>query len=1109
MSTTSKPPSFSSTPTALSFIQAWKSTKDKPLDGEDPFALIVDVPTLYAFGNEGQLDLNAIKLGSDGTLSTLDPISPTVTGTIFSCAKGGSKIHSQSPSAAAAVVVGSTFCLFWNDESYGLSACITPTLPPSSSAPWYSVVLPPLIPGSRVGLDHQPQLECGKDQGCDVAACALGDETTVLVAAMSKGTGGLHVYIGAYEVNWAVAGQGTAPGTWSWSCLPGVSIPRYWDFSLSELLAPLSLSSEVLSQINGSLHMDWYSTADPKAKGVTSKGGVQNWLALTFYNPTAQCGYLCWLQLDTISSPLLALGKDVDGKPTTVYAYQIGNTPANPTTNYPAAPRITTPVNVKRDPSGAVRLYAGSRDQKGNPLLYAWTQPAQTYPGPNTPPDQDPAYPISAKTGSNTGDNLFADPTPPVPVYLISSNTVPTPLAKNPANEASPVYETIFCVRKSDGGDNSVILYVNREYGRMQQVNNSQAGQTPVDAVVRGIFDGPFPIPNENLLAFKGGNPNGNLVGNVLYGTVQGTGSARSLSIQGSVGIHWTEQASVGVGPAWDIAVSAGSGTMDTSTTETIVVNNVQQNANLDASTGKLIPKGNLAASAIDFQTSYYHWLVQDGANWKVSPWSAIWAVISAAPNSAATTIPFTPYSVDPGNLQSYTKEAWNANMRALGYPSDNYFDEVIIPNALRDSDGKLLTLSFSYTGDSNPADQSFEMLNTTVHELTWTFDSSFYYGSSGSASIDLFGLGEGVEYENLEGFTLDIEGSQTEQTQEQWGLFVSGLYIPWGKKPDRPVINKYNVTVYFLPASYLWMDELLKYGKPREVGSLDPNSQPWRVVYLVTSYEYSHSSSSPQPYPPPGSFQKPASPSMDGAVEYPIQAQPSVWSQNPGAALTYSVSFANASGEGPQAVQTPPGTMPGSGMCPQVTIPVDTSNPCPTTMRYLYRTIGAGPKQLVKIINDNKETSCYDDNPAYSFQPTSAPSFTGQWNGRSNLPYSKAFVPGNQVSYCLTYLFGESANGASGESAKGPYSNPSTVTWLSCPTLQVPLFPTDPVTGHLPVCTGRRIYRRTVDAYGHFIEDGVLAIQINDNTTTTDVDQGKAPTGTRDPRGAAKKAGA
>jgi len=976
-------------------------------------------------------------------------------------------------------------------------------------------------------------------------------------------------------------------------------------------LQSLNLSATQLGQITGTLHMDWYCTSVPGSQGVNPKGGgVMNWVALTFYNPTAQCGYVCWLQLDTISSPLLTMGPDMDGHATPIYAYQIGYTPAIPpsativltsvsvsggvaTYNYssytgtlpfigqqlvitgfmtagnngtfyitggslgssgsftvaavnqanethaaaansgsiPAIPAITTPVSVKRDPSGAIRFYAGS-NAGGSPLLYAWTQSAQVYPGPNTPPVPDPAYPFQC-TGSNIGTSLFDDPYPPVPAYLISTTAKPTPMAGNSTNQAYPVYETIFCVRKSDSGDNSVILFAGaREYGRVQQAS-VDAGSTPVNATLRGIFDAPFPIPNQNIKAFlKGKNnstPNGNTLATVYYGTTSEDSVTRTLSVQGSVGIMSSGQVSDGVGPAWDIAISAGGGTVDTSTTQEITVYNFPQTSSIASNSNSLVATSTIFATAMDITSTYYQWLVPatDG-NWVVPPTAMMCAVLAGAPDHDDKTIlSFNPYSVTAGDITSYTKEAWNATMSALGYPTNNYFDEVITPNAIA-------TLSVSVSvGSPQPSDDSVNFTTMNVHELTWTFDASIYAGISGNLSFDLFGLGEGLEYENLDGFTLDIEGTQSEEESQEWGFGFQDIFVPFveATDPNAPgTFQEYDVTMYFLPASSQWMNELLWGMKQTNQTALtpqqaDPNSQPWRIVFLVTGYTlYPQTQNAPSvTYPGTVQFGTINGSSISAPVseyEYSGSIYDSVWFQNTGdnpAKLSYSVAFANANAVG-TPVEMVSLAVVGFGMCPKVNIPVDNSSPCATTMRYLYRSIGGATPQLVKIINNNKDTWCYDDDPAYSFQndsgrpgPATAPTTINEpcyWDGRSNLNYSVAFVPGNKVSYCYTWLF------ANGESAQSPYSTPLVVTWWACPQVSLMncLFPTSGVgvsrPGTLPVCIGRRIYRTTVDQNNTVLENGVLVMQINDNTTTAVRDTDTPPNTYQTPAAAGAGAG-
>ena len=85
------------------------------------------------------------------------------------------------------------------------------------------------------------------------------------------------------------------------------------------------------------------------------------------------------------------------------------------------------------------------------------------------------------------------------------------------------------------------------------------------------------------------------------------------------------------------------------------------------------------------------------------------------SPNAYANTVE---------NIWSYTRDGWNTGMQKLGYPGDNYFDDVI---ALRDADGNYVNaVTFQVDGSANPylhfAWSPTSQIQSTVNVVTTNF---------------------------------------------------------------------------------------------------------------------------------------------------------------------------------------------------------------------------------------------------------------------------------------------------------------------------------------------------------------------------------------------------
>ena len=373
--------------------------------------------------------------------------------------------------------------------------------------------------------------------------------------------------------------------------------------------------------------------------------------------------------------------------------------------------------------------------------------------------------------------------------------------------------------------------------------------------------------------------------------------------------------------------------------------------------------------------------------------------------------------------------------------------------------------------------------------DITWSVDLSVWAGAGGGEEVSLFGFGEAFQAQVLAGFDLSASGSVTTSGQHEWGLGLSDYWVPPPPSVNNPNgsgnppgVLSYDWRVYFLPPSARWREEFLQYrSNPAiAVGNLpnpalecqvDPTCQPWRVVFEVVSYTMDQGPSYPSP---PGQAPVPGTPSVL-TWSLDLQGGSGAWVE--GETVTYSVSFFSGPNES-VLTASQPYTITGY-MCPELSLPVDSTGWA--SGRKIYRQFSSQQAPvLVGTILDNTTTEWIDADPLYNFDPPrqlGAPSGQG-WTARSNYPNSSVWVPGNQVSYALTYIY------PGGETAPGEWSAPVEVTYFAMPTLDnVPTW--TPPAVSFPACTGRRLYRQCTTAAGT-----VVVAEVDDNTTTTLVDQ-------------------
>ena len=388
--------------------------------------------------------------------------------------------------------------------------------------------------------------------------------------------------------------------------------------------------------------------------------------------------------------------------------------------------------------------------------------------------------------------------------------------------------------------------------GRVQKISSLVVNTTPQTEVlaVRGIFDGPFPAPGVQLIPYFGTNLS---FADVKYGTTQETSATRDQTSSYSFGSRFNEKVTKGVGPSVEASFKLTYGSLSSFSKATVAVADVTQQLIQGPDEHDIVANGTVFGNAMHIMADAVRFLIPDSENpgsYIVDLSSPIWARLWGAP-VGQVNIAYDPYAVAPGDVSSYTREAWNAKLQKLGYPTGTYFEDVVLPNAFEFPaiERKYLELSLS-VGSTSKA--SVDMSTVEIAKSRWTFDASIYAGFSAGEEVSLFGFGEGFEFQSLYGFETSQSSTKTTSKSEAWGISVNAAGLPPpASNVDKPngsnAVESYTVRVYFLLPSALWTKELLAFGARNLGNQLDPNSAPWRIVYEVSQYKLSNGVSYPR----------------------------------------------------------------------------------------------------------------------------------------------------------------------------------------------------------------------------------------------------------------------
>jgi len=690
----------------------------------------------------------------------------------------------------------------------------------------------------------------------DVSATAWGGDTLLVACANVKTNttnGQQCLYLGVYNT----ADMDVTSGTWAarWHHAFTAADLQGGDWGPAGAVTVKDLGAHV--------SMDWVSTG---AEDPNDTSAPPPYYLYLFVNPDSS-------QLNgAAASFLLPLAVDASGVPTPqvparlrLYVFQ---------QFVPAGTK--SPPTVIRDPAGRLTVHCfGGRNTQKQETLHTYTYTTSVPPGtPGYSDAGDAPFPnalASDGTGFTTASNATA---PAVAHYIDLARSQPVTV-DGKAGTGYPTHEFLLY-----GGTHVMAQVVPfgtaevlQNFASYQPCTNDPASGSCEDTkyIISGIFDSPMPVPNQNIVGFQleSDNPG---AGTVSYAYTTSTTEQNQSSFSLMGGFKSSGAFTKGIGPAWDIAFSAGPGSVTGSMTGTSQTRQQDHPSYYNVTQDKVgtgvQPLGLLSCATAHIETTAYRFIdaygnvISDATSDSSDP----------APKSATFTVtftggatpPFTPYAVIPGDLDSYMPDGINATMQDLGYQGADYFGEVIVANAYTFPDTQLKYFSLGWGTDGHQ-EETFQATSSSFTEQTWSLQNSDYAGVSGGGGASLFGEGFEMSWSVLAGVTISKSTQSTTTSGFQWGIKVSDTWGPpsWGDDSPtnslytgqfdawKAAMAGYTFLLYFLPvppaASGLpanaWTQELITY-LPRLTRQVFPNptyidssSGAWRICYAVTQY--------------------------------------------------------------------------------------------------------------------------------------------------------------------------------------------------------------------------------------------------------------------------------
>ena len=725
---------------------------------------------------------------------------------------------------ASEVVRDDTLYLFWAAQRQAILASSTKG-PASVDATWTAPLA--LITKSGYVISR-------RSTGCDISAVAFGDGG-VLVALPSAGNAGNGVYIGLFSPasrrpDSLVKTSDGSFGTWQ------ADADLYLEpAALTAIPQNGSAVTPTILDPGPSVSISWFPF-------IPSSGTDPQFCLLAFMTLSLlkEGQNLTWpaqlrLPLDPASgAPLM------QGAVTPLWMYD----DTNP----------LSPISATRDPASRLLGYAMSYRSMQS-FVYS------TYSVPENAP------PVITEIASAPSASV----TSPTAVFHIDTRN---PIegkngALNPDGSklAFNIYRFVFY-----GGSN-VMAQV--DYFGMAEIMPEITGTlTPAPNVpqpltrIKAIIEGPIPIPLANVIGFQfeSDNPDG---GDVTWGlnvthsnTFSGSGSI-------ALGVQDEGTTSTGFGPAWDISFSAGWVRNWARTSSETTVSSITQTsyAQTDPATkvgtglqveGTLVgtPPPNLTFTPARVVLANKT-IIGDPTSSSSADQAPRFGRITLAPmQGTESRYTYMPYMVDPGDLSSYTPEAINQRMAAaydkanLKRTWTNYFAEVMLPKGFVFSPSEpWLSFQFSLTG---PSLNGFTGMQSEYISDGFKMDAHIYAGVGWGVDFPSI---EDVSGSDMAGIDLSLSMNWGKTTETQTGINLTNWTFPvWGDQTSPYYINNqagwlnaitnYSFLLFFLPPpkddKSFWARELIALGGAslNPAANLDPSSQPWKICFVVTSYQ-------------------------------------------------------------------------------------------------------------------------------------------------------------------------------------------------------------------------------------------------------------------------------
>ena len=506
-------------------------------------------------------------------------------------------------------------------------------------------------------------------------------------------------------------------------------------------------------------------------------------------------------------------------------------------------------TGLMRDPAGRLKSYDFPRHGNIGSRLYTTTEPPSLKNHFGLKDEGAPSFKYSdGKTTRASGVfYVFNQGRTTVEVEAAGDNSAKV---RVPADNYPVLEFTAYGVRSCQLN----------HYGDIRVIKDTKKTK-PKDAndpvyIIGGILDGPIPFPIENYAGTTVSNGTG--VGDFTYGKADEQEQEISDDFSWRIGFETTGGITEGVGPAWDVSMQGGMGTVGKETKGTKLSRSLKISA-LISSQGagknpKAEPFSTVQLLAARFHITGYQFV--DAAGQMIN--DALSNAEPMAPKLCTTlttmvegdqpVTSFETYYATPGKLESYTPEAINATMAKLGYKeSDNYFGDIICKNAYSFGDNAYLLYGWSNDGTSG---SKSEIFSSAYDEQNWSFDTKIYGGVSGGGGIDFFGIGEKFSAKFLAGAKFSRNRSAADITKSSWGLDISNNWGPLNNENLPDSIQQYGFRAYFLPVPQspstlppeYWAAELIKYLPNEGIFSramVDPRSACWRIVFVVTDIGY------------------------------------------------------------------------------------------------------------------------------------------------------------------------------------------------------------------------------------------------------------------------------